>query len=211
MSDSSDEDRPAARHDHARPAKPAVPVGGGVPVDPETGERFGYLPRKATQRKIIVRRTLGLPWILGALAAAGLIAVTGVVFFASRPDRPPEAFVDAGPLSAYPQGQVTPLRDGTGWVDRRSGLTVWLTTADFCPADGGWQLVQGGPRDAVLRWDSAGRRVDNVAGQTGGLGISRARVRADRGRLYDDPDPLPAASEPARQQLTPCAAPRPIR
>ena len=54
-------------------AGPAVPVGRGVPIDPETGERVGYLPRKAARRKIIIRRKLGLPWVLGALGAALLI------------------------------------------------------------------------------------------------------------------------------------------
>jgi hypothetical protein len=193
-----DGEQAAGRGEGTRPAKPAVPVGGGVPIDPETGERFGYLPRKAAQRKIIVRRALGLPWILGALAAAGLIAVTGVAFFASRPDRPPASYSDMGPLSAYPPGEVTPLRDGTGWADRRTGLTVWLTTADFCPADGGWQS-----RDR--RWDAAGR----PAG--GGGALTRARVRAAGGRLYVNPDPLPAATERAPGPLPACPQTRPIR
>lgn len=208
----SDGDGPASsRSDRARPAQPAVPVGGGVPIDPETGERFGYLPRKAARRKIIVRRALGLPWILGALAAAALIAVAGVVFFAARPDRPPASYSNMGPLSAYPPRAVTPLRDGSGWVDRRSGLTVWLTTADFCPADGGWQLVEPGPSDRVLRWDSAGRRVEAFPGSPGASSISQARLRAAGGRLYVNPAPLPAATEPAPVPLPPCAEPRPIR
>jgi hypothetical protein len=199
MSRSGDEPAPD-RSDRARPAKPAVPVGGGVPIDPETGERFGYLPRKAAQRKIIVRRALGLPWIVGALGAAALIAVAGAAFFAARPDRPGRPFVDVGPLSAYPSGQVSALPDGTGWVDRRSGLAVWLTTADFCPADGGWQA--GGER-----WDAAGR----PAG-TPSRGLSQALVRAANGRLYVDPRPRPAATPftTPGQPLGRCPAPRPV-
>lgn len=196
-----DQERPAGRRDRARPAKPAVPVGGGVPIDPETGERFGYLPRKAAQRKIIVRRALGLPWVLGALAAAALIAVAGGVFFASRPDRPPRPYVDVGALSAYPTGQVTPLPDGSGWVDRRGGLVVWLTTADFCPADGGWQAGQE-------RWDATGRPAAGP-GET----LSVARSRAANGRLYVDPRPVapaPAADQPTGAPLGPCPNARPV-
>jgi hypothetical protein len=181
---------------------PAVPVGGGVPLDPETGERFGYLPRKAAQRKIIIRRALGLPWVIGALAAALLIAVAGIAFFASRPDSPGKGFDDAGPLSAYPAGHVTPLLDRSGWVDRRSGLTVWLTTAAYCPADGGW--VDGG-----RRWDRLGR----PASDAGSEPLRELRTRAVRNRLYVDRTPdrphFPAAAAPA--PLAACREPQPIR
>jgi hypothetical protein len=170
-----------------------------VPVDPETGERFGYLPRRAANRKIIVRRTLGLPWVVGALAAAALIALAGAAFVASRPDRPPRSYVDVGALSAYPAGQVTPMPDGSGWVDRRSGLTVWLTTADFCPADGGWQA-------GSTRWDEAGRAATGTR-----AGLPQARVRAASGHLYVDRRPLPGPSGSPAPRLAPCSRPRPVR
>ena len=127
-----------------------MPVGGGVPIDPETGERFGYLPRKAAQRKIIIRRKLGLPWVLGALGAALVIGGAGVSFFLSNPGRPDKRYADEGALTAYPAGAVSPLRSGNGWVDRRGDIRVWLTSEPFCDADGGWGR---GP----IRWDASGR------------------------------------------------------
>lgn len=192
-------DRPDRPEPPPGPAGPVVPVGGGVPVDPVTGERFGYLPRKAAQRKIIVRRALGVPWILAALGAATLIAITGVVFFASRPDRPPEPYADAGPLPAYPAGQVTPLADGTGWVDRRAGLVVWLTAAAFCPADGGWVAED-------LRWDAAGRPAGEAT-----RGLRPARVRAANGRLYVDPRPLAPVVGSALTPLATCPSATPVQ
>jgi hypothetical protein len=151
---------------------PAVPVGGGVPIDPVTGERFGYLPRKAAQRKIIIRRALGLPWVIAALVAAALIAVAGSAFVLSQPGRPDGRYADAGPLSAYPAGSVTPLRGGEGWVDRRGGLIVWHTAEPFCPADGGW-----GARE---RWDSRG------ASSAGSANLQVARSQVAKNHLYVD-------------------------
>lgn len=153
-------------------SRPAVPVGGGVPVDPLTGERFGYLPRKAAQRKIIIRRTLGLPWLIGALAAAALIAIAGIAFVLSQPGRPDARYADVGPLSAYPAGAVSPLRTGDGWVDRRSGLLVWHTSEPYCPADGGWGIG--------TRWDARG------ASAAGGTNLRIAPSQVAKNRLYVD-------------------------
>jgi hypothetical protein len=179
---------------------PAVPVGGGVPVDPETGERFGYLPRKAAQRKIIIRRALGLPWVVGALAAAVVIALTGIAFLVSRADSPGKGFDDAGPLSAYPAGRVTPLLDRSGWVDRRSGLTVWLTTAAYCPADGGWV-------DGARRWDRRGRPASAATTEP----VHQLRTRAVSNRLYVDRATPPARSPGSGPAALPaCPAPLPV-
>ncbi|MEO6714168.1 MAG: hypothetical protein ABIM89_12170 [Mycobacteriales bacterium] len=176
---------------------PAVPIGGGVPVDPHTGERFGYLPRKAARRKIIIRRTLGVPWIVGALAAAALIAVAGVAFLLSDPGRPASRFEDAGALSAYPAGEVTALSSGVGWVDRRAGVRVWLTTEPFCDSDGGWGLT--GPR-----WDSSGR---STAAQ-GNLAYAETQLAG--GRLFVDAARTQLAVGRPPVALGPCRGSRPV-
>jgi hypothetical protein len=176
---------------------PAVPVGGGVPVDPQTGERFGYLPRKAAQRKIIIRRTLGLPWVLAALAAALLIAVAGIGFLLSDPGRPPRRYADQGALTAYPAGQVTALPSGAGWVDRRATVSVWLTRADFCPGDGGWAA-------GATRWDAAGRTRD------GRDNLLAAATRVAQGRLYVAAQQTRRVAGAAPADLGPCRGSRPV-
>jgi hypothetical protein len=173
-----------------------------VPVDPETGERFGYLPRKAAQRKIIIRRALGLPWVVGALAAGLVIAVAGVAFFASRPNSPGKGFTDAGPLSAYPAGRVTPMLDRSGWVDRRGGLVVWLTTAAYCPADGGWA-------DGARRWSRDGSPASEAATKP----VPQLLTKAVNNRLYVDrtaPARPPGDDAGTHVTLSPCPAPQPI-
>ncbi len=103
---------------------PVVPVDGGVPVDPQTGERFGYLPRKAARRKLVIRRQLQLRWVVAAVVVATLIAGTGGWYLASRATAPGPPYVDQGPLQRYPPGALTPLGDGAGWLDRRGGGLV---------------------------------------------------------------------------------------
>lgn len=182
------------RHYRDDAGGPAVPVGGGVPVDPLTGERFGYLPRKAARRKIIIRRTLGLPWVLGALGAALVIAVAGAAFLLSDPGRPPARYADEGSLAAYPPGQVTVLRSGAGWVDRRSGVVVWLTRAAFCDSDGGWA-------DGTRRWDAKGRTTASDAN------LPQADTQVADGKVYVDSTRtvrFPGLAD----QLGPCTSPR---
>ena len=171
----TDEPQRAAPAKQAQRAGPAVPVGGGVPVDPETGERFGYLPRKAANRKILIRSQLGLPWILWALAFGGAIVLAGVTYLLLRPSTPGPPFVDRGPLAQYADGEVTALPDGSGWVDRRTGLVVIGDPVTFCPADGGWVDAE------TARYDAAGRRVG------GGDGLLLLPVRAASQRLFVDP------------------------
>ncbi len=172
---------------------PIVPVGGGVPVDPETGERYGYLPRKAANRKLVIRAQLGLPWVLGALAAAALLAVAAVAFVLSRPTTPGGAFADQGALAAYPDQDVTPLRDGRGWLDRRAGLAAVAGPVAFCPADGGWVGADG------RRYDERGRTDD-------GNGLTLWAVRAASGRVYVDATRPTTVTEQA-EPLPPCPAP----
>jgi hypothetical protein len=172
---------------------PIVPVGGGVPVDPETGERYGYLPRKAASRKLIIRAQLGLPWVLAALAAAAVLAVAAAVFVLSRPDRPGKPYVDQGALRGYPEQAVQPLRDRSGWLDRRTGLAAVAGPVAFCPADGGW-VGEGGKR-----FDAEGRADD-------GHGLALWAVKAASGHVYVDPtrtvvisgqtEPLPPCEQP---------------
>lgn len=172
---------------------PVVPPGGGVPVDPETGQRYGYLPRKAANRKLIIRAQLGLPWVLAALSAAGLLALVAVLFVASRPTHPGKPYVDEGALRAYPEQAVQPLRDRTGWLDRRGGLAAVAGPLSFCPADGGWV----GP--AGQRYDAAGR-------SDSGAGITLWAVRAASGHVYVDrthATTVTGTTEP----LAPCPAP----
>lgn len=170
---------------------PIVPVGGGVPVDPETGERYGYLPRKAASRKLVIRAQLGLPWVLAALGAAALVLLAGALFFLSRPDRPGRPYVDQGRLDTYPEKAVTPLRDRSGWLDRRSGLAAVAGGVAFCDDDGGWVGRDG------KRYDADGRADD-------GRGLVLWAVRAAAGHVYVDPTHDTTVTDRA-EPLGPCA------
>jgi hypothetical protein len=172
---------------------PIVPVGGGVPVDPETGERYGYLPRKAADRKLIIRAQLGLPWVLAALGAAALLAIAAAAFVLSRPGRPGRPYVDQGALSGYPEQAVHPLRDRSGWLDRRTGLAAVAGPLAFCPADGGWVAPNG------KRYDADGHADD-------GTGLTLWAVKAASGHVYVDPTRTVAVSGQA-EPLPPCAVP----
>jgi hypothetical protein len=172
---------------------PVVPVGGGVPVDPETGERYGYLPRKAASRKLVIRAQLGLPWVLAALAAAALLAVAAVAFVVTKPTHPGRPYVDEGRLSDYPEQAVAPLRDGTGWVDRRAGLAAVAGPVAFCPADGGWVGADGTRYDADGRTDAA-------------RGLTLWAVRAASGHVYVDRTHATTV-EGQTEPLAPCETP----
>ena len=173
---------------------PIVPVGGGVPVDPETGERYGYLPRKAASRKLVIRAQLGLPWVLAALGAATLVLVAGAAFFLSRPDRPGKPYVDEGRLDSYPEQGVAPLRSGDGWLDRRTGLAA-TGGVSFCDDDGGW-VGPGGER-----YDAAGHAED-------GSGLVLWAVRAAGGHVYVDRTRTTTVTGAPRAALPPCTHPR---
>ncbi|MCA1825269.1 MAG: hypothetical protein ABR520_10355 [Mycobacteriales bacterium] len=176
---------------------PLVPVGGGVPVD-ATGRRYGYLPRRAARRKIVIRAELGSPWVIAAASGAVLIAVVAAVFLGSRPTRPGPPFADVGPLAAYVTESVATTTDGSAWIDRRDGLRAWSTqTTDgapvgFCPADGGWS-TRGG-----TRYDRGGR----LAGAAGPR-MLRLPARAARNHVYVDTD-HPAPVTGSAPQLDVC-------
>lgn len=172
---------------------PVVPPGGGVPVDPETGKRYGYLPPRAANRKLIIRAQLGLPWVLAALSAAALLAVAAVAFVVSRPTRPGRPYVDQGPVRAYPEQAVSPLRDRTGWLDRRLGLAAVAGPVSYCPADGGWVGADG------TRYDASGR-------SDSGQGLTLWAVRAASGHVYVDRSRSTVVTGQA-EPLPPCPAP----
>jgi len=172
---------------------PIVPVGGGVPVDPETGERYGYLPRRAANRKLVIRAQLGLPWVLAALGAALLVLVAGLAFFLSRPSEPGGSYVSQGALKSYPEQATSPLRDGSGWLDRRTGLAAVAGPVSFCPADGGWV----GPD---------GRRYDEDGRSDSGEGLTLWAVRAAGGKVYVDRTRSTRVTGPA-EPLAPCEDP----
>jgi len=165
-----------------------------VPLDAETGERYGYLPPRAARRKILIRSQLGLPWLVAALAFAVAIALAGAAYLLMRPGTPAAPFVDQGPLSRYADGEVTALLDGGGWLDRRAGLAALAGPVSYCPADGGWV----GPGGA--RYDDQGRPAGD------GPGLVRLPVRAAQGRVFVDPTGGSAAAGRA-ELMAPCAAP----
>lgn len=169
---------------------PIVPVGGGVPVDPETGERYGYLPRKAAKRKLIIRAQLGLPWILAALGAAAVLAVAAVAFVLSRPTSLGAPYFHVGPLSEFKEQDVQPFLGGQGWLDRRAGLAAVAGPVSFCPSDGGWVGADG------RRYDAQGRADD-------GRGLTLWKVRAVSGEVYVDQTSTTTVTGQA-EPLAPC-------
>lgn len=172
---------------------PIVPVGGGVPVDPETGERYGYLPRKAASRKLVIRAQLGMAWVVGALAAAAILGVAAVVFLLSRPNVPKAPYTEEGRLTDYPEQAVQPLPNADGWLDRRTGLAVVAGALSFCPEDGGWVGPDGRRYDAEGRSDT-------------GTGLTLWAVKAASGRVYVDRTTTTTVTG-AAEPLAPCERP----
>ena len=89
------------------------------------GQRVAYLPPKAARaRKLILRSQLGLPWIIAALAFAGLILLAGT-FFLVQAGRPGPPWVRLGPATAFQPTSVLQVEAPGGHVvvvDRRDGL-----------------------------------------------------------------------------------------
>ena len=177
-----------------------MPVGGGVPVDPETGRRYGYLPRKAAQRKIVIRAELGKPWMLASLVAGAGILLLGATFLLSGPDRPGEPYVEQGRLTRYAEGDVTPLADGSGWLDRRDGIRAIDGPVRYCPPDGGWVDEEG------QRYDATGYAA------SGSEGLAIRRVTVVDGRVYVHPSGtrVPPSASSIAATLGACAAPRAV-
>jgi len=151
-------------------------------ADPDTRPRVAWLPpRAARARKLVLRSQLGAPWLLGALAAAALILLAGIVFL-TRSDHPGAPWQRAGPAQAFQPGRVVEvgLAGRRMVVDRRhGGLHAFLAPAGTC-------LVQaGGPGFARAcdgrRWDADGRPL------TSGPPLERIPAQLVRDGLYVDP------------------------
>jgi hypothetical protein len=152
----------------------------------ERGEkRTAYLPpRAARARKLILRTQLGLPWVIAALAFAGLILLAGA-FFLVQTGRPGAPWVRVGPASAFQPTTVLQIQAPDGRlvvVDRRDGL---LRTFQ---APGGPCAVEGAVESGFSRpctgqtWDA-----DGVAtSPSGGAALRRVPAQVARGDLYVD-------------------------
>lgn len=102
-------------------------------------ERTAYLPpRAARARKLILRTQLGLPWIIAALAFAGLILLAGT-FFLLQSGRPGPPWVRVGPAAAFQPTSVLQIQAPDGRVvvvDRRDGLLrTFQAPAGPCPVE----------------------------------------------------------------------------
>ncbi len=148
-------------------------------------DRIAYVPPRAVRaRKLILRTQLGLPWMLAALAFAGVILLAGLVLVA-RGGRPAAPWVRIAPASALPAGSVTerPVPGGqVVVVDRRGdALRTFLAPAGPCP------VVAAGDGFARpcqrLAW-----RADGAAITPGVAGLRRVPAQVARGDLYVDPE-----------------------
>ena len=154
----------------------------GQPAPP--AERIAWLPPKAAKaRKLILRGQLGLPWLLGAVTAALLILVAGVVLLAQG-GRPGAPWVLVGPVDRFPSGAVVETAGPAGDVlviDRRSGVVrAFVTGPGRCQVvadgDGFARPCQG------QRWDAGGR-----AAGSSGPALARVPAQVTDGGLYVDP------------------------
>jgi hypothetical protein len=151
-------------------------------------ERIAWLPPKAKlrARKLILRSQLGLPWLLGALAAALLILVAGALLLVQS-GRPGAPWALVGPAGRFPEGTVaqTPLAgSATGDVlviDRRGGAA-----RGFVAGAGNCDVVADGDGFSrpcqEARWDADGRPPAGSPGQA----LRPVRVRLAGGGLYVD-------------------------
>jgi hypothetical protein len=146
------------------------------------GQRTAYLPPKAARaRKLILRTQLGLPWVIAALAFAGLILLAGS-YFVLQAGRPGPPWVRVGPASAFQPTSVLQISAPDGRlvvVDRRDGLLRTFQVPD------GPCAVQADGEEGFSRpcngqaWDS-----DGVPEQRGGQPLRRVPARVARGDLY---------------------------
>jgi hypothetical protein len=88
---------------------------------------------------------------------------------------------------------VLPLRDQSGWLDRRNGLAAVAGPVAFCPTDGGWV----GPN---------GQRYDAHGHSDSGRGLALWPVRAAGGDVYVDKTRTVHVTGPA-EPLPPCPRP----
>lgn len=126
-----------------------------------TSQRTAYLPpRAAKARKLILRRQLGLPWMLAAVAFGLVILVAGTLFLV-KGGRPGAPWQRVAPVTRFADGAVSqaPLRAGeVVVVDRRGGtLRTFLGPAGACPVVG---TPAGFARPCSLQaWDQSGQPI----------------------------------------------------
>ncbi|MPZ72038.1 MAG: hypothetical protein GEU74_02200 [Nitriliruptorales bacterium] len=109
-----------------------------------TGPDFGpggYLPPKAAKRarKIVLREQMGRGWPLAAVAAAVVVAVTGVVFLRVWNSPPRAPFVAVGDVADVdPSGAAVLDAEGAGAIVIRAGGAIRAFRLDregtaWCP------------------------------------------------------------------------------
>jgi hypothetical protein len=158
-----------------------------VPEDP-TRERVAYLPpRAARARKLILRRQLGLPWMLTAALFGAVILAAGAVFLV-RGGRPGAPWVELAPLARFPDGAVSQVPGPAGQVavvDRRGGaLRAFVLAPGACPLVG---AGSGFARPcAGQAWDGAGRPAHG-GGRAAPPAMRPVAVQVARGDLYVNP------------------------
>ncbi len=158
-----------------------------MPEEP-TRERLAYLPpRAARARKLILRRQLGLPWMLAAALFGAVILAAGAIFLA-KGGRPGSPWVELAPLARFPAGAVTEApgpADQVVVVDRRGdALRTFVLAPGACPVVG---AGSGFARPCVGQaWDGAGRP-DGTRGRTALPAMRPVPVQVARGDLYVDP------------------------
>jgi hypothetical protein len=146
------------------------------------GRRTAYLPpRAARARKLILRTQLGLPWVIAALAFAGLILLAGS-FFVFQSGRPGAPWVRVGPASAFQPTSVLQVNAPDGRivvVDRRDGLLRTFEAPEgACPVEAAGEAGCSRPCSGQT-WDA-----DGVPEQRGDQPLRRVPARVARGDLY---------------------------
>jgi hypothetical protein len=149
-------------------------------------DRTAYLPpRAARARKLILRRRLGLGWVV-APAVFGLVILVAGGLWLARGGRPGAPWVRVAPLAALPAGAVSQAAGPGGQVvvvDRRGGeLRAFLAARGACrvvAAGAGFARPCSGER-----WTADGVP---VPGRAAAAPLRWARAAVARGDLYVDP------------------------
>jgi len=156
------------------------------PTGTQRGEkRTAYLPpRAARARKLILRTQLGLPWVIAALAFAGLILLAGA-FFLVQTGRPGPPWVRVGPASAFQPTSVLQIQAPDGRlvvVDRRDGLLRTFQAPDGpCAVEAAGESGFSRPCTGQ-EWDADGVPTHPA----GGAALRRVPAQVARGDLYVD-------------------------
>jgi hypothetical protein len=149
-------------------------------------DRTAYLPpRAAKARKLILRRRLGLGWILAA-AVFGLVILVAGGLLVARGGRPGPPFTRVAPVAALPAGAVTevPGPGGRLVVDRRGGrLRAFLAPPGRCPVEAAGAGFAR--RCSGERWTAAGTPA--AGGEDAPPPLRRVPALFARGDLYVDP------------------------